>query len=62
MTDMKQMMTLMMQNLCDISGTGNTTNNTGQATSHSTNNTLSEEISHMSGSVTATYVDTVLSS
>ena len=61
MTNMKQMMTLMMQNLCDISGTGNTTNNTEQAPSHSTNNTLSEEISLMSGSVTATYVDTALS-
>ena len=56
------MMTFMMQKLSDISGTGNTTNNTEQAPSHSTNNTLSEEISLMSGSVTATYVDTALSS
>ena len=62
MTDMKQMMTYMMQKLCEISGTGNTTNNTEQAPSHSTNNTLSEETSLMSGSVTATYVDTALSS
>ena len=43
MKDMKQMMTFMMQKLSDISGTGNTTNNTEQAPSHSTNITLSEK-------------------
>ena len=41
---------------------GSDLNNTEQAPSHSTNYTLSEETSLMSGSVTATYGDTALSS
>ena len=40
MTDMKQMMTFMMQKLSDISGTGNTYNTMEQVPSHSTRNTL----------------------